>query len=615
MMKARNWLEPLTGEPREHEIAAFDTEFCPYHTGDEAFLTGAVAYPDEIVTCSSPADLVSELVSFKNRSSRIYAHNIGVDLANGIRHGLDETYEMKVLSVGYRVLSATIQDENRNQWHLMDSSQVSYYTPVSRIGEMIGFSKDEPDIDWNRCLCDVEPSKKLVNYCKRDSEIVRRWMNNHLQPVVNEFGGQLERTAAGTSMNTWRRSFMDSEETYAVLPEWSRDFIRQSYRGGRTEMFYKGEYPETVYAYDINSLYPSVYGTYDLPDPNSAKGRINPSVGELYDLLNSDCEGFARCTTTSPDAHIPYLKHFNEDLGPQGKLTFPTGTFQDTHSFLELREALKRGYEIQEVEKLVFFMETCNPFQDFTQTLYDLKQQYGDEDPVKYLVVKLLLNSFYGRFGIDATSDDAGYFVFPKTKQKLKEGLFETQHWTNLMANAYDDGKLDWYFEPFSDRPPAYCQPAWASYITAGARHELYEWFEEVDMEVLYCDTDSLYTPQKLPQHCLSSELGAMGKEFEGRVDFHREKAYVKYKDGVISGVKCSGLNVSSLAEDEQTALKKARNALEEGHKVETEQWGSIAKPQAWGVVKDTEKTLGASWTPKRNYNEDGTSNPLHFDQ
>lgn len=606
-------LAPLESPTKSYDIIGWDTEFCPYHGGPDGFIIGAISHPDgSEESYASGEEFVDRLISNRTLGgTRLFAHNVEVDIARGLEPFLPSTYELRVLSVGYRVLAAQVNDANNHYWQIRDSSQISYYASLSDIGDLLDYPKLDPGIELDRCLCDVDP-EDLRTYCERDASLTREWVEELQTVLTEEFNSSLARTAAGTSMAAWRRNHQ--EKQYPVLPPWHRSFIRDSYRGGRTEMFRKG-WVDHCHGYDINSLYPYVYGTYDLPDPNTCMGRVSPDREELLYRMDRG-EGFARVTVTAPppdDLPIPYLRYWHQG---KGKLVFPTGTFTDTYTYLELREALQRGYRIEEVHRVSHFDSTVRPFESFANQLYDLKQRYGEEDDsIRYRVVKLLLNSFYGRFGLDTSSSDAGYYVFPTDKNELKEELWEANVWTNDMINAYEDGDLNYYFDPFDGSPPPYAQPQWASYITAGARHELYTWFEEVGLgNVLYSDTDSIYSTEPLPESRLSDEMGGMDKEFSGPARFLREKGYTLFnEDGSIAKVKASGLNLRYLGDTEEEQRYNAYLALVGREPVESAKWSGITGSGAWGTVEPQVKRLGESWKPKRVYHEDGSSSPLEI--
>lgn len=625
-------LDPLPRSDKRYRIVGWDSEFCPYHGGPEGFIAGAFSMRpardpkkvdrDEdlgeptVHTFTDGPSFIDELVQERTRKySRLYAHNVEVDIARALEPFLPQHYDLRVLSVGYRVLAAQVHDGHEHRWQFRDSSQISYYASLEEIGELLDHPKLEPPVELGECLCDLteDQIEDMARYCGRDADLTREWVEELQNVLLDTFGVPLERTAAGTSMGAWRRNYQ--EDSYNVLPPWHREFIREAYRGGRTELFYKG-FVEECHGYDVNSLYPHAYGTYPMPDPNACRGRVvDLTVDELLDKLEHG-EGFARCTVRAPeDLEVPYLCYWDED---RGKLTFPRGTFSDTWTYLELREALDRGYEVLEVDRLTHHDSTVHPFREYANDLYELKQEYGEaDDEVRYRVVKLLLNSFYGRFGIDTTDSDAGYYVFPSNVDELREHLHESPVWTSDMIDAYEDGELNYYYDPFDSTVPVYCHPEWAAYVTAASRHELFTWFEEVSPTlssppILYTDTDSLYTTEPLPEELLGDELGGMAHEFTGPAHFIREKGYALFhRDGELKKVKASGLNLRYLGDTEEEQLYNAYRALRGDEPAESATWAGITGAGRWGTVTPQVKRLGEAWTPKRTYAEDGTSEPF----
>lgn len=623
-------LDPLPRSDKRYRIVGWDSEFCPFHGGRDGFIAGAFSMrpcrdPNDhdgdedlgeptVKTYTDGEAFVDDLVQERTRKySRLYAHNIEVDIARALEPFLPQHYELRVLSVGYRVLAAQVHDGHDHRWQFRDSSQISYYASLEEIGELLDHPKLDPPVDLGGCLCDLtdDEIEDMAHYCGRDADVTRAWVEELQNVLLDEFGVPLERTAAGTSMGAWRRNYQ--EESYQLLPPWHRDFIREAYRGGRTELFFKG-LVEEVHGYDINSLYPHCYGTYPMPDPNTCRGRVvDLDVDELLDRLESG-EGFARCTVRAPpDLEVPYLRYWDEE---RDKLTFPVGTFTDTWTYLELREALDRGYEVLEVDRLTHHDSTVHPFKEYAEDLYRLKQQYGrEEDETRYRVVKLLMNSFYGRFGIDTTDSDAGYYVFPRDVDDLRKHLHEAPVWTSDMIDAYEEGDLNYYYDPFDNTVPVYAHPEWAAYVTAASRHELYTWFEEVDLEVppiLYTDTDSLYTTKPLPDELLGDELGGMAHEFTGPAHFIREKGYALFTpEGELEHVKASGLNLRYLGDTEGEQLHNAYRALRGDEPAESATWAGITGAGRWGTVTPLVKHLGESWIPKRSYDDTGRSEPF----
>jgi hypothetical protein len=120
----------------------------------------------------------------------------------------------------------------------------------------------------------------------------------------------------------------------------------------------------------------------------------------------------------------------------------------------------------------------------------------ADKNPME-LVVKLLLNSLYGKFG---------------QKFKDRENVIHKSQITPEMISAdmrlSDISGTDYYSVKEEVAPSLFCIPIWAVYITAYARIKLYDYIAHSDP--IYFDTDSIITKNEIP---VSSELGEMKLE------------------------------------------------------------------------------------------------------
>lgn len=145
---------------------------------------------------------------------------------------------------------------------------------------------------------------------------------------------------------------------------------------------------DLVYCYDINSLYPAVMNLYEYPigTPKFVQGHV--------DLMDPATFGFLRVKVTSPkDLQLPLLQ-----TKIDGRTVAPLGTWTGWYFTEELKLALTLGYKIEVLEAVLF--ERGLIFKKYVETLYDLRKTYSSEDP-RNMICKLLLNSLYGKFGMD----------------------------------------------------------------------------------------------------------------------------------------------------------------------------------------------------------------------
>jgi hypothetical protein len=225
-------------------------------------------------------------------------------------------------------------------------------------------------------------------YCKRDVEImVRLW--EEWFPFLDEHQlGTFRATIGSQAFGGFRHGYMhnrieihDDEEAIALE--------RAAYLGGRTEAFYVGRVEgRELYKLDVNSMYPYVMHTFQYPTRLKARGTAIP-IPQLAKLV--DKGGVIAEVTVEIDAPVYPLKE-------EGKNVYPVGELRTTLTTPELLFALKRGW-VREVHAFATYA-TRRLFYWYVTYFYDLKRSYErDGDRLRRQLVKLLLNSLYGKFG------------------------------------------------------------------------------------------------------------------------------------------------------------------------------------------------------------------------
>lgn len=278
------------------------------------------------------------------------------------------------------------------------------------------------------------------------------------------------------------------------------DFVRGSYKGGRVEVFQR--FAENVNSYDINSLYPHAMQHFNYPF-----GKLYEQDGESFELLIKKGKlGIAECLIEAPDMNIPYLGVKYDD-----KLVFPVGRWKDTLTSLEVVEARKRGYKIKILKGLIW-NKKGRVFRVYVDTYYSIK---SNSKGAKKECAKLFLNSPYGKFGQSRTNKAI------KTRDEMIKCGY------SINEASFDGGYL-YSFDETSYQNRS-INPVYATFVTAYARHVLYEGIETVlnlGGDVYYCDTDSIKTNIKLPAEMIhSTDLGKW--DFEGH---YKESVFVSPK-------------------------------------------------------------------------------------
>ena len=321
---------------------------------------------------------------------------------------------------------------------------------------------------------------EMIKYNIRDSQISQKVIH-FFYDSFSHLGATPKLTIASTSMSLWRNQYLKEDyfrhETRQLLEQFN------AYYGGNVHVYARGKLEDYNY-YDFNSLYPSVMRN-DFPNPNSMKitNENTTSFIEVYEGVSS------------VELSCPYMEYPLLPLRYDGKLIFPYGNFKGWYSHVELRKAVELGYTIKKVNRTYYFTETCIPFRDYVEDLYNLRKDYKAKNNPMEIVVKLLMNSLYGKFG-QKFLDKEQWQVFDHTVEELKK-----------YTSFERIGEFIRLKKHLSE-PAVFCIPIWALYVTAFARLKLHEWILRTNP--VYVDTDSLITKKKLPN---SSELGKLKLE------------------------------------------------------------------------------------------------------
>ncbi|XP_048489772.2 DNA polymerase-like [Beta vulgaris subsp. vulgaris] len=304
-------------------------------------------------------------------------------------------------------------------------------------------------------------------------------------------------TTASLALSLFREKYYDADNWPIHIPNQNEDtFLRRGYYGGHTDAY--TPYGENLYYYDVNSLYPFIMKEFPMP------GGIPVWHSNLESMELDSMFGFIEAYVECPKSiKKPFLPYRNKK---DGTLIFPTGTFVGVYYSEELKYARDIGYTIIPISGYLFDkMES--PFKGYVNSLFESRsnaKKMGN-DALSY-VYKLLMNSLYGRFGINPQSTRTEMCdksrrdsLFRRTEfigeVFIREDLYMVSYLTN-------PGKGPSYWEP-----PKNSAVQLAAAITASARIYMYKYTSREDC--YYTDTDSVVLGNPLPEDDVSSsELG-----------------------------------------------------------------------------------------------------------
>ena len=352
---------------------------------------------------------------------------------------------------------------------------------------------------------------------------------------------------------------------------------RDAFFGGRTnavQLYYHVKDDEQIRYVDYTSLYPFVNKTckYPVGHPqiiNNPPLSVDQYFGlalckvlpphELYHpVLTYRCHGklmFPLCRTCAETQvelplgeRTPQCAHSDDERALIGTWCTP-----------EIMEANRQGYAILQLYEVWHFPNTSNLlFKHYVDTFLKLKQEASgwpvevgndpekqheyvvnyllhegiqlepdkiEKNPGKRSTAKMMLNSFWGKFGEQPnknqvetfTSPSAFYKLLLNEEQQIHSIRIVNEHMIEVVHNCIDE----------AIPPQVNINIFVACFTTCWARLKLYEALHHLQQQVLYFDTDSVIYKWKpyAPELPLGPYLGKFTDELDDPQDYITEFA------------------------------------------------------------------------------------------
>lgn len=497
-------LNPLTGENKSFLFGVIDIETDGF---DGQFLYGGMYFDHTFKGFECKKAFVKEITSYKYIHVNWYAHNGG---RFDFLHLFDELHAQgikpKMIAQGSRLVELTHVHSKKERESIRFRDSIAILGQASLEKLAISFDvtrKQVGSIDFAGGEKFNPKNPKHVEYNKIDCialhQVLQKFFSHEKIRHCNK-----KLTASSQSMEIFRREFQN--QSILCTDDNIQNFCRESYFGGRTEVF--KQVGHNLNLYDINSLYPSAM----------LKNLPLEYIGETntFDGRN----GFYRIEAYCPEMYIPVLPVKTA----KGKLIFPTGYIKGVYHTSEIIEAMKHGYTINKVIEGKLFTESNEFFKDYINYWYDQRLKAKKGDFYDY-TAKLFMNGLYGKFG---------------QKEERKELTFEPktedyEPWGDLELFE----KYGLYTETVSRRANFQLVHI-AAAITAMARCMLLNYLKANERNVYYCDTDSAFLSCEIKH---GSELGQMKLEKSGfSAKFRGPKNYL-IKDNDKLTIKIKGMN------------------------------------------------------------------------
>ena len=368
--------------------------------------------------------------------------------------------------------------------------------------------------------------EESLKYCRIDCIALFEVIEKFNELIFNTFKKNVHSslTLSALAMSIYKSLYMPKDTLYQMLGATEKD-IREAYTGGRVDVFrsHNSETPQPsdnnieLYYYDVNSLYPFIMSTLDMPT-----GKPIAFNGNIL-RYEPDAKGFFYCEIDADDKLIcPTLQRRIKTK--DGVRTIAgTGKWKGWIHYDEYHECIGKGYDIEIIKGYKF--KYTNIFKDYVETLYNLRLQYSKDDPMN-LIAKMLMNSLYGKFGMKSETNKVDIFdtgdsgdmdllntILDCDAESIQDQIEIGKHIIivrkNMSACKYD-AKEDVYHG-------LDVNVAIAAAITAGGRMYMsqfmftgYRDYPGVidNYPIWYTDTDSIITSIPLLPIFIGSELG-----------------------------------------------------------------------------------------------------------
>lgn len=506
----------------------------------------------------------------KSRPLYVVAHNLGFDLTiidwwiQSVELGMDLNYAVLedpplMMSYGWHDAKVICLD-TFNYWK----------GSVADMGKSLGLEKlPMPSLTATSLIWD--------EYCFRDVEILGKQVMN-LLGFLTEFDlGAFGMSAPSIAMNAYKHRFM-KHEIFIHDRDQVLDLERGCYYGGLVRNFFIGKSnKKQVYYVDVNSLYPFVMlNQFPCKLVESERHPKLPDVRRNLNKWAACAEVRVRCSDTT------YPKRYNN------RLCEVQGLFDTFLCGPELERAISRN-EVVSIRHISYY-ETAPIFKDYIEFLWTKRKEFkASKNHIKEQLIKLLMNSLYGKFGMK------GYRWFDFAPSVLEDyyNLMGVRCPPEYLRKDFepmiDGNKREWYGQdldhpiklryiagtlqmqfPIGEHYESFC--AIAAFVTAYAREHLRNLIKIAgNKQVLYCDTDSLFVLAK-GYKALSKagqlndvELGMLKLEGTSKEwEFRNAKDYLFGSVVKLKGVKKSAKRVGSNTW-EQTQFEGLKSVTKRG--------------------------------------------------
>lgn len=490
----------MTNQQIYKRLFVFDVETTKLEPQPKNFVFGVVYGYNYTRVIRTVKGFRQEFTKKKYKGCYMFAHNAEFDLST-IYGNIFKNLDSSAIFNSGKLITAKLGGLTFG-----DSLNI-YPSKLENIGKLMNLEKLSNEKVKSNRLKKSNITKEDIDYCTRDCEIIFEALFKIFSHV-----GIIKLTISSLSMYDYRKNYLNMDLCFSDKVD---DFY-QSYYGGRTEVFQLGETNSTVY--DINSLYPYAMLNCVFPSVKDLK-RVEKLDKKYLLYLIQRYEGLVHLELNHKESYFGFIPVKYTNSRNETKLIFPVGKFKTTINFNELRFALKNNMvEIGKISYAVYGLPIISPFQDFVTNNYNQRKE--SKNDLEKLIIKLKLNSLYGKFAMRKKFTNTYYDCIPFDLISELEQT-EIYHKIKLFNHERNDCFIE--TENIKFKNSFFAIPTYSSYITSYARIILLQnLLNNQKNGVTYCDTDSIFLEKDF--------IGSVGVELG---QFKKENKQVKEIKGL----------------------------------------------------------------------------------
>lgn len=379
---------------------------------------------------------------------------------------------------------------------------------------------------------------ECVKYCEQDVKTLYQIIDKFSKEIYKLFRLDILKypTLSSLAFGIYRSSFLGDYKIPLIDGNIFKD-IKKGYTGGSVDVY--KPYGENIWHYDVNSLYPFVMKQFEMPvgTPIYFEGDITivHSATKPFGIFEVEVE-------TPSDLKIPLLQsRFKMKDGY--RTIAPLGKWKGTFFSEELYAAVEYGYKFKILRGYLF--DKSFIFGEYVDFLYNIKSN-SKKDSAHYIISKLLLNSLYGRLGMNPISENHLIISLDQVVDYYKK--YKVTNVIDLKNGKELISFFDETIESECSKSLNISIPI-STAVTGYARMVMTKYKHLDNTIIYYTDTDSIFINRELDPLLVGDKIGQMKLEhvFKKAI-FLSPKAYggIYFKNGKEQEfIKIKGLKTS----------------------------------------------------------------------